>query len=210
MPTSHYFQLNEIITLIKIIEPQSVLDIGVGFGKYGVLSREYLDLCDGRDKYNDWKRRIDGIEAYAEYITPLHKFIYNNIYIGDAKDLAGSLEGYDLVLMIDVLEHFEKTDGINLLKTLLSKSKNVLISVPIGKYEQDAAFGNEYERHRSEWKLSEFKAIAPLYAIKNDQSLICLVGKDAGKVKQMMFKYKTAKLLRRLHLFWIYRMIKNS
>jgi hypothetical protein len=54
MPTSHPYQLNEIIDLAMKVDPKSVLDVGVGFGKYGVLLREYLELWDGRDRYRDW------------------------------------------------------------------------------------------------------------------------------------------------------------
>ena len=32
--------------------PSSVLDIGTGFGKYGLLCREYLELWDGRENYS--------------------------------------------------------------------------------------------------------------------------------------------------------------
>jgi hypothetical protein len=52
----------------------------MGFGKYGVLCREYLELWDGRENYHEFKRRIDGVEAYDKYITPIHKFVYNNMY----------------------------------------------------------------------------------------------------------------------------------
>ena len=75
MPTSHFYQLNEIVELVTLTNPKSVLDIGIGFGKYGFLLREYLELRDGRNKYNDWKRRIDGIEVFEEYLTPVHHFI---------------------------------------------------------------------------------------------------------------------------------------
>ncbi len=64
MPTSNPYQINEILEAINITRPRSILDIRVGFGKYGVLAREYLELYDGREKYGDWKRRIDGIEAF--------------------------------------------------------------------------------------------------------------------------------------------------
>ncbi len=70
MPSSHFGQLNEIVELIKLSKPKSVLDIGVGFGKYGVLAREYLELWDEGKKYNDREIRIDGIEAFEKYITP--------------------------------------------------------------------------------------------------------------------------------------------
>ncbi len=71
MPSSHLYQINEILALIMATNPESLLDVGVGFGKYGFLSREYLELWDGREQYHDWKRRIVGIEACKKYLTPL-------------------------------------------------------------------------------------------------------------------------------------------
>ena len=50
---------------------------------------------------------IDGIEACPEYITPHHKLIYNNIYIGDALNIIHTIkQNYDLILLIDIFEHF--------------------------------------------------------------------------------------------------------
>ena len=54
MPFSHFTQLNTILELITLTDPMSMLDIGVGFGKYGVLAREYLELRDGREAYSPW------------------------------------------------------------------------------------------------------------------------------------------------------------
>jgi hypothetical protein len=47
MPTSHPSQLNEILEVVLKTRPRSVIDVGVGFGKYGVLCREYLEFWDG-------------------------------------------------------------------------------------------------------------------------------------------------------------------
>ena len=107
MPSSHLHQINEIMELIFNSKPKSLLDIGVGFGKYGFLSREYLELGDGRQKYNDWKIQIDGIEVFTEYLTPIHKFIYNEIFEGNALDILPTLKTkYDLILLIDVFSLF--------------------------------------------------------------------------------------------------------
>lgn len=43
MPTSHPNQINEIIQIAELLRPASVLDVGVGYGKYGFLLREYLE-----------------------------------------------------------------------------------------------------------------------------------------------------------------------
>ncbi|TSA17113.1 MAG: hypothetical protein D4R72_05520 [Nitrosopumilales archaeon] len=113
MPTSHKYQINEIMELIVLTNPKKILDIGIGFGKYGYLSREYLDIGvgGGDEDYNFNKSQIDGIEVFAEYITPLHNMIYNHIYNKNALEVLPALKmKYDLILVIDVLEHFTYDD----------------------------------------------------------------------------------------------------
>jgi len=80
MPTSQLYQLNEISELIVLTAPARVLDIGSGFGKFGFLAREYLDIWEGRYSPEQWRTTIDCIEVYSAYITPVHRHIYNTIY----------------------------------------------------------------------------------------------------------------------------------
>ena len=106
MPSSHYFQLNEIVDLISLADPVKLLDIGVGFGKYGFLAREYLELWKDGGDYQKWNRQIDGIEAFEPYITPVHQFIYNNIFIGNAllgnKQLMRNLKRPNATVILDL------------------------------------------------------------------------------------------------------------
>jgi hypothetical protein len=43
MPTSQFRQLNKIVEAIVFSKPRSGLDVGVGFARNGLLTREYLD-----------------------------------------------------------------------------------------------------------------------------------------------------------------------
>lgn len=182
MPTSHFYQLDQLTELIFILNPKRILDIGVGFGKYGFLAREYLDL--NRDgNYKNFKRRFDGIEAFEPYLNPAHKFIYNKIYVGDALKIIPNLKRkYDLVLLLDCLEHFTYKDGIKLLESLTNISKMILISTPKDISHQEAAFGNPYETHRFQWTKNHFKKFPDVAFFKNKYSLVCSLGKDANLV----------------------------
>jgi len=189
MPTSYFTQVSDVIELITLVNPQSLLDVGVGFGKYGFLSREYLEFYDGRDKYDDWKRRIDGIEVFEGYITPVHKFIYNNIYTGDALELLPKLEvKYDLILLIDIIEHFSHEKGMQLIKECLKRGRNVIISTPKDTLSQDKVFGNQYEKHEFCWRKRHFLSLADRFFISKDYSLICFIGEDACRVKKGIVK----------------------
>jgi len=189
MPSSHYFQLNEIVDIISLTNPQKLLDIGVGFGKYGFLAREYLELWREGGEYHKWEVQIDGIEAFEPYITPVHKFIYNNIFIGNALDVLPNLKDkYDLILLIDVFEHFTYEDGLKLLEKCRKAGRNILISVPVAMSEQEAVYGNLFETHKNAWKQKDFRHIPDKFFIKNVKSMICFIGEDSLKINKILKK----------------------
>ena len=183
MPTSDFSQLNDIVKLIVLTNPKTILDIGVGFGKYGFLSREYLELWDGRDKYNDWKRQIDGIEVFKKYLTPVHDFIYDHVYIGNAVDILPTLETkYDLILLIDILEHFDYKDGMKLLEECTRRGRNIVIATPKDIGSQKDSFGNPFEIHKFQWRRKHFDKFANRFFLPHSISLICYIGDDASRV----------------------------
>lgn len=176
MPTSSHRNLCKIIDIVIKLNPQRLLDVGSGFGKFGVLCREYLELCDGRDDYKNWIRTIDTIEIFSDYITPIHKFVYDNIYIGDAFEIIQTLEmKYDLILLIDILEHIEKEKGILLVNNCLKKSNSILISIPKRPSEQYEVFGNKFESHVSKWTKKELERMGHSHLIMTDESFIVLI-----------------------------------
>jgi hypothetical protein len=210
MPSSHYSQLNEIIDLITLTDPGKLLDVGVGFGKYGFLAREYLELWNDGADYHRWERQIDGIEVFQPYLTPVHEFIYNNIFIGNAIDiLPGLKDKYDLILMIDVFEHFNYPEGLKILQVCMEKGKNILISVPIAMSAQDAVFGNEFETHKYAWKKEDFSGIADKFFLPNAKSLICFIGEDSIRLKQLIKKRQMrARMINVLDFFHLKKIIK--
>jgi len=185
MPTSHHNQLNEIVELLMLSKPQSLLDVGVGFGKYGFLAREYLELWDSRKKYRDWTRVIDGIEAFKDYKTPLYDFVYNRVYFGNALEILPSLKKrYDLILLIDVLEHFSYGEGLRILKECKKRGRNLIVSTPKNVKFQKDAFDNPYETHKFQWGKKHFSMFEQRFFVPNKNSLICFMGEDADMVKR--------------------------
>lgn len=193
MPTSSCRNIGVIVDTITRLNPNKILDIGPGFGKFGVLCREYLELLDGRNEYKSWTRKVDCIEIFSEYLTDLHRFVYDNIYVGNASEIIGTLDQYDLILIIDVLEHFEKENGILFVNKCLNKSKNVLISIPKNISEQSDAFGNEFEIHKSKWSKNELKNLGNTYFVVSDESFIVLIS-DEETIRLMNKTLKMKKL----------------
>lgn len=145
MPTSNLHLAPTVVNLVHTAEPhRTVLDVGPGFGKYGLLLREYL---------NDPPAVIDAVEVEPSYITPRLEAIYNVVFPMDARDLSYSTYAmYDVVLMVDVIEHLSKADGIALLRQIRGR---VVVSTPATFFANDTALP-ESETHRSLWGLSDF------------------------------------------------------
>lgn len=156
MPTSYFGQISSILDIICQVRPKSVLDIGVGFGKYGMLIRDLLDISGERYAKEMWQGRIDGIEGYAGYRNAIHDYIYDKIYYGKAEDVLKEIETtYDLALMIDILEHFERAEGEKVLEDALQKCRMLLISVPAIPTPQ-TYLDNELETHKCAWEAKDF------------------------------------------------------
>src|SRR4051812_22928392 len=57
MPTSFVDHITPIMRYVMQRNPDTILDIGAGYGKYGLLCREYIDKWP-------WTKVIDAVEAF--------------------------------------------------------------------------------------------------------------------------------------------------
>lgn len=153
MPSSQPWRLSPIAEHLFNLKPKSVLDIGVGFGKWGALAREYTDVNKGRCAAAQWQIQIDGIEIFPAYQSVLWA-AYTKVHIGSALEVLPKLGNYDLIMAVEVLEHMPRADGQRLIELIKEKSKNFIVSysnsvsVPV--------FGNKYEAHISKWAPPDF------------------------------------------------------
>lgn len=162
MPSSRPQHIPLIIETMRRLKPASILDVGAGFGKWGVLFREYADIIHSEEdveRYHKpgWRVRIDCIEGHEPYITDLHRFVYDNVRLGDALELLESGEAYDLIFIGDVIEHFEREVGQRVLRSAAAKAnKALLLSTPAFDTPQGPVCGNPLEEHRSHWGAEDF------------------------------------------------------
>lgn len=159
MPSSKHTLLTPVLNLIMELEPKSILDVGVGFGRMGFLLREYLDVWEERYNKEDWEIKITGVEAHPPYIGPLQRLVYDKIITQPLENVVDRLEHHELVFMGEVLEHFDRETGKTVLKKLWEKCDTILITTPLEPEEQAEAFGNPYEEHKSAWTPEELVEI---------------------------------------------------
>lgn len=147
MPTSNLEVIEPVLRFILDENPQSILDVGMGFGKYGFLCREYLEILKHDVfKKEDWKVQIDGVEAFEEYISPVHRHIYNSFFIGDIQENLPILfeSDYDLYIFADCLEHMKDWKRV---LSLVPDHAGLVLSAPLGKSPQLPWKGNSFEEH---------------------------------------------------------------
>lgn len=162
MASSFQQQIPGILHLIAKLSPRSVLDIGKGFGKYGFLIHEYIGINNQVQlkpqlKMKDQSRiKIDAVEIDNDLLLPHLDHIYNKVINGDVLKLYAGLGAYDLVLMIDIIEHIGKPEAIAMLRLFLEKGSTVIIATPKEFFEQ-CLYESEYERHVSHWTVRDFK-----------------------------------------------------
>jgi len=173
MPGSDNISIPYVSAILQSLRPSSALDVGIGMGKFGFIFRE---ACEWSRIFEDstaciskenWHSRLDGVEVCPAYITPLQRYLYNEIFVGPAQEIVARLGHYDLVFLGDVIEHFEKSEGQRLLDILFEKARlGILVVTPVGEYKQDGIEGNPYEKHLSVWSPADLRRFPYIWACK--------------------------------------------
>lgn len=196
MPSSRVSTIPYVIYAIKQIQPKSILDVGVGFGKWGYLFREYTDIIMSEsdpDRYSKegWKVRIEGIEAYTGYLHEGHKFVYDKIHVGEAKEIMSNLGKFDVIFFGDIIEHFPLNEGKQLLKTAISHAnKCVMLTTPKYDTYQAELCNNPLEQHRSVWGQRDFRDIGPcLIALADKATYVVAYPGPSTKPFELRIEY---------------------
>ena len=172
MPTACWKHLSFVVEILRELQPRSVLDVGTGFGKYGFLVREYLDIYNYRIYRRDWGVRLEGIEAYQPYLLGHQQQIYDALHVGDACKVIQGLGRYDMVIAGDVVEHQQKPDALTLLEAMRVHARSwVLVSIPLGgAWPQEQYDRNPFEAHRSQWSPGELRRLGfDVYRFRDEE-----------------------------------------
>jgi len=167
---------------------RSILDVGVGWGKYGLLMREYLSQLDIMLDRENWKLRVDGIEIYPNYIKKHTENIYDDIFLTDIRDFSKNPKiwtdnpRWDLILMVDIIEHLSKEEGMEVLNNLLPYAKWILITTPLEMEKQPIEFYHEHEEHVSVWHRGDFYPFKIDKMLKMEKFLLCMIRGNLGGV----------------------------
>lgn len=129
---------------IAELNPKTVLDVGAGQGVY-------LDIC----KSIRPDIHVTGIEVWLPYIEQFN--LANRYDTLIKRDIRHNTDwNYDLVIFGDVLEHMTTEEAVQCYNNARESGANIILSLPIIHYHQDAINGNPYEKHvREDWTTQE-------------------------------------------------------
>lgn len=183
MPSSRPSLIHRVIKTLRIIdnrEPlERILDIGPGWGKYGLLLREYFDGPSIMKTPRAWKLKVDCVEVCREYTHPHMMHIYDVVWIDDVRSWIYKIQGkWDVILLIDVIEHISKEDWMLVHSKIKSRAKWILIATPTKFVHQTLVELGQYHELEQHVTLYEEKDFPPESLIKKDWTYLVLLQGD--------------------------------
>jgi hypothetical protein len=162
MPSSSYQTIALVLEQVLGLTPppRTILDLGTGCGKWGVLLREYLEVAAGHLELSARQVHLTGVELERRYRWA-QDHIYDVMHWGGIQEflaVAPPTARWDLALLLDVLEHLDQDPGRQVLLALQARCRNILVLLP-AYYFANRIVGYETEQHRSHWELADFVAL---------------------------------------------------
>jgi SAM-dependent methyltransferase len=119
---------------------QSLLDVGCGTGRGGTIIRRHRGHI-----------LMVGADIFMPYLQKCRKSnIYDALVYCDARRLPFRKKTFDAAICREVIEHLERQEGEELIKQLEQIArKQLILTTPVGVYEQHESDGNPFQEHRS-------------------------------------------------------------
>ena len=125
--------------------PTTVLDVGAGCGTYFDLAAQ---------PYQFWI----AVEVWRPYLAEFDLAArYSGVIADDVRRI--KWPDVDLVIFGDVLEHMPRRDALTVWQDARRHSRRLLLSLPVGIYEQGTEEGNPFEAHVETWTHEECVAL---------------------------------------------------
>lgn len=138
----------EVASVVETNNVTSLLDLGCGdHSPVGPLKRAF-----GR------RLRAVGVDIWRPSITKSRKLALHDRYIQSDILAFDAPEGsFDIVVLLDVIEHFARREGLILLQNIEKIfSQKAIVYTPHGYLWQAERDANPYQKHGSGWKVSDF------------------------------------------------------
>ncbi|MBY8983180.1 MAG: class I SAM-dependent methyltransferase [Candidatus Lokiarchaeota archaeon] len=136
----------------KVKDCNSILDLGCGKGSL-VLKKigKNFEFSVGIDIFKDYIEDCKKKNYYDEYV------IMDILKI----DEKFSPKSFDCVVLLDVIEHLERSEVVNLIRKIENIAiKKIIIFTPNGFLPQKIYDNNFHQIHRSGWDVNIFKKMS--------------------------------------------------
>ena len=177
--------------------------------------RSVLDLGCGKDSPIQYCKSIEysvGVEAFnpsleTSKLRKIHsKYINENILNVDFEE-----NSFDAVVMLEVIEHLDKNDALNLLeKANKWAKKKIIISTPNGFLPQSEYDSNHLQNHICGFCIKELKKLG--FKVSGFAGLKFLYGGDRNKENGMVWIKKPVffwAIIVGISLFFVYYLPPN-
>ncbi len=100
-----------------------------------------------------------GVDLFEPYLEICKKqMIHDELVHADIRRLPFKSKSFDIVLLMQVLEHLEKADGEKLIEAMEDIARmQVIISTPVGSFKWGKHENNPYNEHKSAWSPDEMR-----------------------------------------------------
>ena len=143
--------------ILPLVEGAVILDVGCGRGKWGYLLKvDYWYTKVGRRKNK--LNYVVGTDLHPKYLefVKYHR-VYDGLVLCDARHLPFRGNAFDTVLLLEVIEHMVKNEGVKSLKEAERvATRLVLVSTPSFFMRQEAKDANVFQKHLSKWTIKDF------------------------------------------------------
>lgn len=154
----------DLITRLHILECENKVIVNLGAGKCeSPISSQVLKIqC----------KQLVNVEVFTPYFNALNHLTYTSPHTNHNTTIEAWLDSdplptADIVLMIDVLEHFLSPTAQDVLARVRALAQiGVLVWVPLGKCVQEPYDGNMYQKHLSTWNVEDFKSATDVEVFK--------------------------------------------
>jgi SAM-dependent methyltransferase len=184
--------LTALNTLWRFLDKnaRSILDVGCGKGepmKFINRARNFYAV---------------GLEIFKPYLLEAKNDRTHDDYVlCDVRYIPIRERAVDVVLCIEVLEHLNREEGINLIRAMEKVAcRQVVLTTPVGRYEQHAYDNNPYQEHRYVWSVHEIKRLG--YNVKG-AGLKGIPGKVDLPIKHQLSEANSTRFMdnrRNIHL----------
>jgi SAM-dependent methyltransferase len=111
------------------VDPEKVLDVGIGFGRWGMLLREFCEAGKNGDLSGRRRMQVVGVETLQKKVAEPARCFYDQIHLGDGVEVIERLEDkWDLIIFDEVLQLWPGKAVDKTLRKALNVADYVLVS----------------------------------------------------------------------------------